>query len=235
MADIINATYTVNIDKAGRDITIDFGDMPEKSQIYIIEYGLKQSLNDAAAVVSKADHLRPAFYVDMEMQHGLEKGEFRKINKRTGELSFDEASYFARVKALGIDLEPYVNYDAFRESVAAQAEKRLAALRYGTFKELRGTRVPSDPVRAKAEEIAFGNIAALMRENGMFALSVEEVRRSTSATAKEIRDRIKGAVGGYLARKPETFDVARKLVEEERAMRSAAVSADADLLAELGI
>lgn len=49
----MNTTFTVEIKKTGETRTINFAALPVESQEYVIEYGLKQKLNDGHAMFTE--------------------------------------------------------------------------------------------------------------------------------------------------------------------------------------
>ena len=81
----------ISIAKAGESVTVDFDALPEVSQKYIIEYGLRQSLNDATASLKRDDYetdddfKAAALAVANKKLDGILSGELRQSAGRIGD------------------------------------------------------------------------------------------------------------------------------------------------------
>jgi hypothetical protein len=77
------STFTVSIKKTGAMLTFPRAELPEASIAYLIEYGLKQSLNDAHAGILPKDYEggadNPQFAADVAEAVGK-----REVQIRTG-------------------------------------------------------------------------------------------------------------------------------------------------------
>ena len=82
---------TITIAKAGKSVEVDFDALPEVSRTYIVEYGLRQSLNDATASLkrdeykSDAEFQDAAFAVANKKLDSILSGELRQSVGRIGD------------------------------------------------------------------------------------------------------------------------------------------------------
>jgi CRISPR/Cas system CMR-associated protein Cmr5 small subunit len=87
----VPAMLTINIAKAAKSLSVDFAALPENSQQYIIEYGLRQTLNDATASLKKEDYANEAAFneaalgVAQKKLDGILSGELRQQAGRIGD------------------------------------------------------------------------------------------------------------------------------------------------------
>lgn len=84
-------THTINIAKAGKSVEVNFDSLPAVSQTYFLEYGMRQSLNDATASLQRKDYSTDVAFQSAAMAmvqkrlDGILKGELRQSAGRIGD------------------------------------------------------------------------------------------------------------------------------------------------------
>lgn len=80
--------YSIAIAKAAKSVDVDFDNLPEVSQKYFLEYGMRQALNDATASLkrsecsSQTDFNAKALAMVQKRLDGILKGELRQTTGR---------------------------------------------------------------------------------------------------------------------------------------------------------
>jgi len=113
---IMKTEYTINLAKAGTGISVDFSAMPENAQAFVIEYGLRQILNDCASSVKKGEKDAPAIALGL-------------AEKRLAKLM---AGDFTRT-AGGAKLS---GFEAELEKATIAVAKRVAMAKFAGFSKL---------------------------------------------------------------------------------------------------
>lgn len=142
----------INISKAEKSLTIDWETLPPVAQAHIIEYGLRQKLNDAGSQFKKGEDgtAENAFAAAEAVLDALKKGLIRvntsisagekallamaKVFMKKAGLAFDkEASLDDLLEALGEKLgrEPEAIKTSLQRKVDAEAEVKaqIAAIK----------------------------------------------------------------------------------------------------------
>lgn len=86
----------VTIGKLNESVEIDFGALPEVSQAFIIQYGLKQLLNDALVSGETDDERRGLVHKKLD---GLKSGMLRSASTRTSDPVAREVKRLATINA----------------------------------------------------------------------------------------------------------------------------------------
>lgn len=83
--------HTITIAKAAKNVVVDFDALPDVSKAYIIEYGLRQSLNDATASLKRDEYKTDGEFQDAALAvaekklAGILSGELRQSVGRIGD------------------------------------------------------------------------------------------------------------------------------------------------------
>lgn len=114
----IDSVRTINIGKADTDIQVDLSTLPPASLVYLVDYGLKQSLNDAAAAETEAELVMAKVNKRLD---ALRDGTIRIHAGRTGDSVKAEA---IRIAMRHAPKEVKATKDA--KQIRAWALKRIA-------------------------------------------------------------------------------------------------------------
>lgn len=126
--------YTIHVNAVDRDITVDWDSMPETAREFVIQYGLRQKLNDCHVSGETPDEKNAA--VDKTVA-ALMSGDIRVGAARAGDPVSAEAKRLARGLAT----------ERFRKD--GKAKKGFAET--DEFKALVATYANHPKVRAQAE------------------------------------------------------------------------------------
>ena len=132
--------YTITIGKTGHSLNVDWDDIPANSQDYAIQYGLRQSLNDAAASFKKADYDDESEFKDA-VNHAADS-RLAKLYEgtppRAGSRTTDPVT--KRMKLLATEFitrqMPGVKGDEKRDAIAAVMDGNADALRETATRQL---------------------------------------------------------------------------------------------------
>jgi len=123
--------FGISIAKAGETVTVDFDALPEVSQKYVIEYGLRQSLNDATASLKRDEYKSDeefkaaALAVARKKLDAIESGELRQSAGRIGDPV--EAEYM-RLAVAAISTAIINKGGKLKEYTMKQLRERAAGL-----------------------------------------------------------------------------------------------------------
>lgn len=120
--------HSIRVAKLDRDFTVDFDNLPENAQSFLIEYGIRQKLNDA---ISGLDMNKPNAEAD-----GVEKinaviaalvaGEIRLMGGREGDPVKAEAKRLATVAVNAAIKAAGKVQKQYKDQLPALVEKYLA-------------------------------------------------------------------------------------------------------------
>jgi hypothetical protein len=130
--------HTINVNKIARSVEIDFDALPEASKAFVVNYGLKQLLNDS--IVSGEDDGERNGLLDKKLDK-LREGtlDIRESNRETNPLAREvtrraelaTVSHFAKKglkksKVESADWTAVLNKFRVHPTIVAQAEKAVA-------------------------------------------------------------------------------------------------------------